>query len=486
MSARETRAGASDAALRFDARGQPDFDGRAVTVMGLGLFGGGTTVARFLARHGARVTATDLRTAHELAPALKELEGLDIRFVLGEHRTEDFANAALVVANPAVSPASPFLAAASAARVPITSEMALFLELCPARIAAITGTQGKSSTSNTLAQLLNASGVTCHLGGNIGRSLLESAELMRESDVVVLEMSSYQLEVLPARLRGRSGPPRVEVACVVNVLADHLERHGSIDNYAAAKKRILELPAAVGGRAVLSAEDPRIAAWSMEGLTRVDVFATRLSDRGLNFRGGDFRLHREALGRVADLKLPGTFQRENALLSIGMARILGADPFRLSAAIGSVTALPHRLEDLGLFQGHRVWDNGVSTTPDSTLAVLPSLRAGCTLMVGGKAKNLPLDLLIQASRGSVRRVVAFGSAAEFLAGAYRAAGFEAWTAPTVEAAVETAFQRMEGGEELLFSPACASFDQYLNFKERALAFRRALPSADKSCVQAGP
>ena len=194
---RAAQAGAPESALRFDAHGQPDFDGRAVTVMGLGLFGGGTTVARFLARHGARVTATDLRTANELAPALKELEGLDIRFVLGEHRTEDFTNAALVVANPAVSPSSTFLAAASAARVPITSEMALFLELCPARIAAITGTQGKSSTSNTLAQLLNASGVTCHLGGNIGRSLLESAELMHENDVVVLEMSRTSSRCCP-------------------------------------------------------------------------------------------------------------------------------------------------------------------------------------------------------------------------------------------------------------------------------------------------
>jgi UDP-N-acetylmuramoylalanine--D-glutamate ligase len=459
-----------------DADGRPDFGGREVTVMGLGLFGGGTTVARFLARHGARVTATDLRNETELAPALAELSGLDVRFVLGRHEEEDFTRASLVVANPAVAPDSPFLRAARAAGVPITSETALFLELCPARIAAVTGTQGKSSTCNTLHQLLVASGIRSHLGGNIGRSLLDSALAMDARDVVVLELSSYQLEALPARLRGRDGPPRVEVACVVNVLADHLERHGSIENYAAAKRRILELSDATAGRAVLSAEDARIAGWSTNGSVRVDVFPTRASDRGLNVRDGRFRMHRTVLGRVADLAIPGGFQRDNTLMALGMAHVLGAAPERLADALPHVTALPHRLEDLGLCRGVRVWDNGVSTTPDSTISVLGSLGSRVTLLAGGKAKNLPLDELVARSRAHVRRVVTFGSASALLAGAFRTGGFEVHESTTIERAVETAFAHMEAGEELLFSPACASFDQYLNFRERALAFRRALPS----------
>lgn len=471
-------------ALSFGRDGRVEFGGRAVTVMGLGLFQGGTTVARFLARHGARVTATDLRSERELAPALAELAGLGVRFVLGEHRAEDFTDATLVVANPAVAPSNAFLAAARASNVPITSETALFLELCPARIAAITGTQGKSSTCNTLAQLLNASDVPCHLGGNIGRSLLDAAESMSADDVVVLEMSSYQLEALPARLMGVNGPPRVEVACIVNVLADHLERHGTLEAYAAAKQRILELPAAVGGRALLSAEDPRTAGWNVPGVTRVDVFATRLSDTGLNVRDGRYRWHREVLGHVADLKLPGGFQRANTLMALGMAHFLGASPARLAAALPQLTALPHRLEDLGVRRGVRVVDNGVSTTPDSTLAVFGSLAPGFTLLVGGKAKNLPLDELLAASRGCVRRVVTFGSAAAMLADAYRGAGFEAHAVETVEQAVEAAFTRLAPGEELLFSPACASFDQYLNFQERALAFRKALPPRDSEALEA--
>jgi UDP-N-acetylmuramoylalanine--D-glutamate ligase len=461
-----------------------DFEGRRITVMGLGLFGGGAATARYLARRGAAVTVTDLRAANELAPALGELAGIDLRFVLGEHRLEDFTRADLVVANPAVSPHSAFLVAARTQGVPVTSETALFLAACPARIAAVTGTQGKSSTCYSLAQLLETSGRRVHLGGNIGHSLLESADAMQPEDIVVLELSSYQLEALPPVPLGPVPRARVEAVAVTNVLADHLERHGTLEGYAAAKRRILELARPEGGTAVLSGEDPRLSSWREAGLTRVDVFATRASDTGLNFDRGRFRLDREVLGEVGALRLPGQFQRENTLFALGLARILGADPAALAAAVPRLRALPHRLEDLGKRRGHRVWDNGVSTTPDSTIAVLGSIAAGCTLLVGGKAKSLPLEELLSAAQGRVRRVIAFGSASASFGPVFRAAGFETWMTDTLEAAVETAFARMEPGEELLFSPACASFDAYLNFKERALAFQRALPPRDGDQVRA--
>lgn len=443
--------------------------------MGLGLFGGGAAVARYLSRAGARVTVTDQRTATELAPALSDLSGLDLRFVLGEHRQEDFTGAGLVIANPAVSPHSPYLEAARSAGVPVSSEMALFLQLCPARIAAVTGTQGKSSTCNTLAQLLEAAGYRVHLGGNIGRSLLESCTSMAPEDIVVLELSSYQLEALPRSWGAASQRPRVETVGVTNVLADHIERHGSLESYAAAKRRILELVGAAEGTAVLSAEDPRTATW--REVRRLDFYPTREFDRGLNIQDGWFRLDQQVLGHCADLLLSGAFQRENTLMALGLARLLGAAIEPMSRALPALQGLPHRLEDLGVFGGHRVWDNGVSTTPDSTLSVLHSIGAGCTLICGGKAKNLPLDQLLETARKRVRRAIVFGSAAEHFGSAFRSVGIEACTVRTVEEAIQVAFERMQPGEELLFSPACASFDQYLNFKERALAFRRGLPFA---------
>jgi UDP-N-acetylmuramoylalanine--D-glutamate ligase len=453
-------------------------EGVPVTVMGLGLFGGGAAVARWLVGQGARVTVTDLRSAAELAPAVRTLEGFEVEFVLGEHRLADFTRTGMVVANPAVAPGNPLLAAARAAGVPVTSEMALFLEHCPARIAAVTGTQGKSSTCNTLAQLLAACGFRVHLGGNIGRSLLESLREMERDDVAVVEISSYQLDALPAELGEPGSPPRVEVVAITNVLADHLERHGSVAAYAAAKRRILRLAAATGGTAILPGEAPELASWTEPGLRRLDCFATRASDVGLNMRDGRFRLGLEPLAKVSDLRLRGTFQRENTLIALGTAKLLGADAERLATALPGVTALPHRLEDLGTRRGHRVWDNGVSTTPDSTVSVLLSIAPGCTLLCGGKAKNLPLAELVDTARARARRVIAFGEAADRFGSAFRSAGIETWAAASVEAAIDLAFEHMGPGEELLFSPAAASFDAYLNFRERALAFQRALPPVD--------
>ena len=458
-------------------RSPTELAGLPVTVMGLGLFGGGAAVSRWLAARGARVTVTDLRTPEELAPAVRALDGIDVRFVLGAHRDVDFTDVALVVANPAVPPRSPYLAKARAAGIPVTSEMELFLERCPARIAAVTGTQGKSSTCFGLAQLLSACGFRAHLGGNIGRSLIEELETMSAEDVAIVEISSYQLEALPNGGYA-SAIPRVEVAAVTNVLADHIERHGSVEQYAEAKRRILPLAAAAGGACVLSAEDPRLSRWTEPGLERIDLFTSRPSDVGLNFRGGRFRRGEEDLGRVADLRVSGEFQRENVLVALGMARRLGAPAERLAASIEGIRSLPHRLEDLGVRRGHRVWDNGVSTTPDSTISVLRSIAPGCTLLCGGKAKALPLEELVDVARERARRAVVFGQAADAFGAAFRSAGMEVRSAPTVERAVETAFEAMGAGEELLFSPAAASFDAYLNFRERALAFRRALPPLD--------
>lgn len=458
--------------MNLAARARELYSGRKVTVMGLGLFEGGSSVTRFLAEHGAEVTVTDLRNERELAPALARLSGLPVRYVLGEHRVEDFRATSLVIANPAVAPSNAYLQSAREAQVDISSEVAMFLELCPARIAAITGTQGKSSTSHSLHQLLRSAGLPALLGGNIGHSLLSELEGMSEDDLVVLELSSYQLEALPQRW---ACAPRVEVVGVVNVLADHLERHGTIEAYAQAKQRILELVAATHGHAVLPAQCPRLSQWRSTAWKRVDLYESLDSGRDLHFSAGQFRYQRESLGAVADLRLPGQFQRINALQALGMARLLGASAERLAAGLACVRGLPHRMEELGTFQGVRVIDNGVSTTPDSTISALECLEPGLCLMVGGKPKNLPIEALVECARGRVRELLLFGAAAESYAPAFRAAGMRVQTAPSVQEAVALAFQGLGEGDTLLFSPACASYDKYLNFQDRALDFRAALP-----------
>jgi UDP-N-acetylmuramoylalanine--D-glutamate ligase len=462
--------------------------GRRVLVMGLGSFGGGVGVVRYLARKGARVLATDLRSADQLAPALAELAALDVEYVLGEHRERDFDAAELVVANPAVAPSHALLERARSRGARVSSEMELFLEACPARVIAITGTQGKSSTSAFTAQLLEHAGIQVRLGGNIGRSLLDETAAMRAEDWCVVEISSYQLEAL----NSSSGPnapagltARVAAVCIVNVLADHLERHGTLDAYRAAKLRILAL-VADDGVAVLPGCDERLAAaplargrrelfWPPDA-ARPPSAAQRAA--GWHVDAGSFRRGGLEFGRVADLAVPGAFQRGNALAALALAHAAGAAPERLSAAIGRLRGLDYRVQDLGVRAGHRVIDNGVSTTPDSTLAALADVREPVVLLCGGKAKNLPLDELVECARSKVALALCFGSAGESLARAFAARGVDALAVADVPTAVARAFERAREGQAILFSPACASFDAYLNFEQRARHFRACLPPLD--------
>ena len=448
--------------------------------MGLGLFGGGVETARYLASLGMRVTVTDQRPAEKLAESIEALEGQPITYALGAHREVDFIETDLVVANPAVAPSSPFLAAARKAGVQVTSEMQLFLEACPARLVLVTGTQGKSSTSHAINHFLQAAGFASHLGGNIGRSLLGELGQLNAEDWVVLELSSYQLEALKLPESGAQHAlsEKVAAVCCTNVLADHLERHGTLAAYEAAKKRILELanPSTI---VVLSADDPRTSRW-IPACGKPLFFSTAGAlEARADLRSGDFRLDREPLGLIKDLRLPGEFQRDNTLAALATARALGGEPHKLKAAVSTLLGLEHRLEDLGMHGGHRVWDNGVSTTPDSTIAALRSRDCPILLVCGGQPKSgLALDSLILEARANVRCVLGFGAAAESFRAAFSDAGVPAVALITVEEAVREAFARAQAGDEILFSPACASFDQYRNFRDRAQAFRQALPAVD--------
>ena len=450
-------------------RGRP-LAGRSVTVMGLGLLGGGVELTRALARAGSRVTVTDLGDEQQLAESLAALAGLDVRRRLGGHVREDFAAAEVVVASPAVAPSSEWLRVAREAGAELTSETELFLEACPARVALITGTQGKSTTAHIAASLLAACGTRTHLGGNIGRSLLNELAAMAPGDAVVLELSSYQLEALPAELAHLAR--NVAAAAVTNVLADHLERHGSLEAYEAAKRRVLAL-APAGARLVLPADDERVRAWETPA-ERTDWFGAA-PEATLRVGGERFRRGDEVLGRTADLALPGAFQRANALCALGVARALGAPPAGLAAALAGVRGLPHRLQPLGRRAGHRVWDNGVSTTPDSTVSALAALEGPLVLLCGGRAKDLPFEQLARAGAERASRVVTFGQSGAELQRAFAAAGADAVFVEALEGAVREAFAGMSAEDALLFSPACASFDAYRNFADRAAAFRAALP-----------
>jgi UDP-N-acetylmuramoylalanine--D-glutamate ligase len=457
-------------------------NGRRAVVMGLGRFGGGVGAVRYLLACGAHVVGTDLRSAAELPEAVHDLDGLDVELVLGTHRERDFEEADLVVVNPAVPPTAPLLRRAHASGTRLTSEIELFTAAATCRLVGITGTQGKSSTTAFTAELLRRTGANARVGGNFGGSLLGALAELRPTDVVVLELSSYQLEGL-GRPVALARP--FEAVSVTNIEADHLERHGSLASYAAAKRRILELLDPALGVAVLPAGPGPCSTWESPAgepladdpvvgahrVVRFDPSATP-HDLALTIAGEPC-----TVPGPAALGLPA-FQAANLRAALALCDGLGLG----RAAVAGLAAAPlsapaHRLERLADLGGASVWDNGFSTTPDSTAAALESLDAPVVLIAGGRAKNLPTQVLADAARGTVRAAFTFGDAAVAFAELLATGGVATTACPTLEAAVDAAAAALRPGDALLFSPACASFDTHANFRERALAFRAALERA---------
>jgi UDP-N-acetylmuramoylalanine--D-glutamate ligase len=437
-----------------------------VTVQGLGRFGGGVGAARFLAREGWQVTVTDLQSELELQDSIAALGGAEIRLVLGGHERTDFTDTELVIANPAVSPKNEFLLAARGAGVPVATEIGLFLERCPAKIAGITGTQGKSSTAHFLYQLLDAAGLPARLGGNIGRSLLDELDSMTEDETCVLELSSYQLEGLSRELCAKP----LSLGILTNLQEDHLERHGDAKNYHLAKLELVSLladqaPLLAGAGVSMRAQE--LAPSALERVSLEECADTVATEDSFTIMG-------ELLGSTADAAHLPRFQRANLLLALRAARLLGAESSALRAALPGLTGLEHRLEDLGLIAGRQIYDNGVSTTPDSTQAALASLSGPLTLIAGGQAKALPLKELVLAIAARPVQVVLFGACAAEWARALRAADVKCEITADVPEAAERALALCEEGEAILFSPAAASFDAYPNFRERAIEFRAAI------------
>jgi UDP-N-acetylmuramoylalanine--D-glutamate ligase len=288
---------------------------------------------------------------------------------------------------------------------------------------------------------------------------------MGPGDLAVVEVSSYQLEAL-----GRP-PARAAVAVITNLLEDHLERHGDLERYHAAKLRVLEL-LEPGGRAVLplagAPAGPTGQTWSHGG-PGADL---QVDERG-------FRLGDQLLAPLAALTLPARFQRANALVALGAAHALGLEPAHLAARLPGLRGPAYRAEELGRFGAGawRVIDNGVSTTPDSTASVLEDLEGPVALLVGGRSKGQDLGPLVECARGRVARVAAFGAAAAELAEAFSVLSAPVTRHATVEEAVARTFADLGPDELLLFSPACSSFDAYNNFEERVRAFRACLPPA---------
>jgi UDP-N-acetylmuramoylalanine--D-glutamate ligase len=469
------------------------FRGKRATVMGLGRFSGGVGVARYLAERGAAVTVTDIAGADTLGESMAALAGLPITYHLGGHDEADFTSADLVVVGPGVPKGSPFLAAAKRAGVPLSAEMNLFLAECRGRVVGITGTNGKSTTTAMVAAVLSARHKTW-LGGNIGRSLLADVDRIGPDDRVALEMSSFQLEDLaPDRL----SPP---VAVVTNLTPNHLDRHGSMDEYGEAKKNIFRFQRP-GDWVILNADDPITREWHADRRGRLAWFTTGSTpptggDMSIRWNAGAVEAEfddgvdceagvRRAAGMMK-LRVPGRHNVANAMAALAVAGIEGLPLAESLAALEGYRSLPDRLEFVAEVNGVEWYNDSIATTPESVFAALDSFDRPRIVIAGGHNKNLDLAPLAGQLAEKAKAVVLIGNAADEIEGllrkaveARRAAGktgepVVARAGRSMEAAVRVCAELARPGDVVLMSPACASFDMFTNYRHRGEVFRKAV------------
>lgn len=453
----------------------PDLRGRRAVVMGLGLFSGGVETARWLAARGARVLVTDVKTAASLAPSVKALEGLPVEFRLGGHDPADFDAADLVVASPAVPRDHPLLLRAAARGAALETEVGLFLRSCPARVTAVTGSNGKSTTAALLEAMVRASGRTVHLGGNIGRALLNRASSMEASDEVVLEISSFQLEWTgPAGLR-----PAVGV--VTNVTPNHLDRHGTFEAYLAAKAAVLP-PAGEGRAAVVSHDDPgarglgdgaacRVVRTALEGEPPGESVAWRGAVLVARLGGRE----EEVLSRE-DVPLRGAFNLRNAASAAAAALLAGVPAAAVREGCRGFHGLPHRLEPCGSLGDVLCVNDSKATTPEAALRGLGAFEGRpVVVLAGGHDKKVDLGPFARELAGRSAGVVLMGATADALEGLLRAAGCAAVArAGSMEEAVERGLALCPPGGVLLLGPGHASYGMFTNYEERGDRFREAV------------
>ncbi|MFG0334715.1 MAG: UDP-N-acetylmuramoyl-L-alanine--D-glutamate ligase [Maioricimonas sp. JB049] len=449
----------------------PDLHGVRATVMGLGTFGGGVGATRFLVQRGADVTVTDLRPADELADSLKQLQGLAPAAVhLGGHQAADFERADIVVVSPAVPPDNRYLQLATATGALLTSEINLFCLECPACVIGVTGSSGKSTTAALIHGLLQASGRNSWLGGNIGESLLPRLDEITADDLVVLELSSFQLEQLNAICWSPG------IAVVTNFTPNHLDRHGTLATYEHAKQTILRWQQ-VDDVAILNADDEQVVAWPAQG--RVIRFGASVAEGDrVQIRGDDLDLRLQDLSSAVscqDSPLPGAHNREN--LAAAVAAVIAATgetrSALLEAGLGQFRGLPHRLQAVGAAAGRMFVNDSKSTTPEATVAALEAFRRPVMLIAGGADKGVdlaPLAREIATRAKGVALIGAVGPELGRLLAEEQSGNLLRHVATSLEDAVRWSFDASDEGDVILLSPGCASFGWFGSYVARGREF----------------
>jgi len=460
--------------------------GKRVTVLGLGREG--TALTRCLVQQGAAVTASDLKSAEDLQQTVAGLADLPVRYRLGSHPLE-ILDCDVLFVSPGVPLDAPIMVEARQRSLLLSSEARLFCHLCPAVVIGITGSSGKTTTVTLVGKMLEASGKRVHLGGNIGSPLIGRLAQIQPGDVVVMELSSFQLDffgpVLDAEPRGDlvsplfpAGDWSPPIAAVLNVTPNHLDRHPTMEAYIAAKSKILRYQRPQD-HAVIGWDDPITRSFAQHCLGQVAFFSLREQvPQGAYLKGDSLLLRHDGSEAIicsaSEVNLRGRHNVANVLAACAVTNLLGVSPQDMAEVATTFRGVEHRLEPVREWRGVWYYNDSIATSPERAMAALHSFAEPIVLLAGGRDKHLPWDDWADLVSRKVLHVIVFGEAATLIERELHRLGRHAppiHRADNLAHAVELAQAVVQPGQVVLLSPGGTSFDAFRDYAERGETFK---------------
>jgi len=457
-----------------------DLKNKRITIMGLGLNQGGVGVARFLAKAGAKILVTDLKTEEELGPSLKKLKGFDIKYILGRHREEDFINTDMVIQNPAVPYNSKYLEIAQNQGILIETDLGLFFQFCPSKnIIAVAGTKGKSTVSQLIYHIFKEAQKDTILAGNIGISVLDILEKINPRTWVILEISTWQME----GIKDRKFKPHTAV--LTNILPDHLDRYPNFGEYAQAEKLIFKYQQS-NDNLVVNFDNKETHRAKRETNSRVYWFSAKekiesgcyLENDELFFQSREYKM---PFAKISDLPLPGPHNLENILAASTVGFIHNIPGGIILKAIKSFPGIPYRLKLITKFKGIKFYNDTCATTPEATLAALKSFpHQPIILILGGKDKKLDYEKLGKfiGKNKEIKKIIllqhpAYDASQKIFSALKKHLDSEKIIlTSSLKVGVEVALQQAQPNNLILLSPAAASFGMFKNEFDRGDQFNK--------------
>jgi UDP-N-acetylmuramoylalanine--D-glutamate ligase len=445
-----------------------EFYRKRVLVVGLGVTGLWT--ARWLVGQGANVTVSETKNERELDPAVcREIREQGITIETGGHRKETVLFSEMIVLSPGVPPDTEIFHAARKMGIPVTGELELASRLIDTPMIAVTGTNGKSSVTAFLGAMLENANLKAFVGGNIGTPLMAYVAGDQTADYVVVEVSSFQLDTI------ETFSPFVSM--ILNISPDHLDRYSSYEDYVQSKLRIF-MNQSAGQYVILNDDDERLSTVYPNSGVSVFRFGTEKKEGRNAFIEGR-SVYARALGdkysgfSLEPFRLPGKHNLENLMAVVLAGLAIGIDPPVIQKTIGEVRGLANRLEWVAEQGGVAFYNDSKGTNVDAAVKAITSFERPMVLIAGGRHKGADYTPLVKAAEGRVRSAVFFGEAKELLAKAFER------TVPysiceNMEEAVSRAFSQTLGGDVVLLSPACSSFDMFTDYSHRGRVFREAV------------